>query len=82
MSNNWLTVPSIAESLGIDAGKVLGWLRSGELTGVNVAHRRDGRPRWRVSAEALEQFLQRRQSSPPAPPKSRRKRQAGVIEFY
>jgi excisionase family DNA binding protein len=64
-NESWLTPPQLAKQLGVSPEKVLTWIRSGELPGVNVAERLTGRPRWRISPEALEQFLKRRESSPP-----------------
>ena len=58
----WLTPPQLAKQLGVDAQKVLGWIRSGELRAVNVAERACLRPRWRISAEAIEEFLRRREA--------------------
>ena len=79
----WLTPPAIAEMLGIDAGKVLTWIRRGELSAVNLALTSTGRPRWRVDPKDLEKFLERRRTTPP-PPKARRRRRQdeGVVQFY
>ena len=60
----WLTPPQFAKRLGVQAQKVLGWIRSGELRAVNVADRTGRRPRWRISAEAAEEFLRRREAVP------------------
>ena len=62
---NWLTPPQIAERLAIGSDKVLTWIRNGELRAVNVAERISGRPRWRISESAFEEFLKSRESSPP-----------------
>jgi excisionase family DNA binding protein len=58
----WLTPPQLAKQLGVQAEKVLGWIRAGELRAVNVAERASRRPRWRISAEAFEEFLRRREA--------------------
>lgn len=60
----WLTPPQLAKQLGVQAEKVLGWIRSGELRAVNVADRACRRPRWRISAEAIEEFFRRREAVP------------------
>jgi excisionase family DNA binding protein len=60
----WLTPPQLAKQLGVQAEKVLGWIRSGELRAVNVADRASRRPRWRISAEAMEEFFRRREAVP------------------
>ncbi|MBC7853296.1 MAG: helix-turn-helix domain-containing protein [Pirellulaceae bacterium] len=71
MMLSFLTVPQVAESLGIDPGKVLAWIRKGELVAVNIAHDSGGRPRWRIREAALDAFLLRRQSQPPTPVRRR-----------
>ena len=78
----WMTPPEVAEYLGVDNGKVLTWIRAGELTAVNVATRRGSRPRWRIRVDELERFLCARRSE--AAPKSARRprRQDDVIAFY
>jgi hypothetical protein len=57
------TVPAVAELLGVDAGKVLGWIRRGELVGTNIADRAGRRPRWRIADAELQRFLRARQST-------------------
>ena len=64
----WLTPPQLAKRLSIDVSKVLTWIRNGELRAVNVAERVGGRPRWRISSTAIEEFIRRRESSPPPAP--------------
>lgn len=78
------TVKDIQAKYGVTEHTVLGWLRSGELRGVNVGRKPGAKkPRWRISSEALAQFELARESGGPAPAKARRKKQtAGVIEFY
>lgn len=72
MNITFHTVQEVANLLCVDDGKILGWIHSGQLIGINIAHDVGGRPRWRVSQAALDGFLLRRQSQPPAP--ARRKR--------
>jgi hypothetical protein len=52
--------------LQVDICKVEAWIRAGELRAFNVAARQAGRPRYRISPEALEEFELRRQIMPPA----------------
>ena len=83
----WLTPPEIAAALKVKPSKVCGWLDTGELKGVNVATRqgRGRRPRWRVSPEALAEFLANRSSAPRPALEHRvavRKRSEHVIEFF
>lgn len=72
MSRTYSTPPEVAKRYSVKPQKVLAWIRSGELVAVNVAERANGRPRWRVSEEALETF-ERRRSSRPEPTKTSRK---------
>ena len=81
MSTRYLTPPQVAEQLGVNASKILTWIRSGELTAINVAASLIGRPRWRISQADLAVFAQRRQAI--TPPKSRpRRKTVGVIQFF
>jgi Helix-turn-helix domain len=78
-----LTPGSIAELYGISLGKVLSWIRRGELRAVNVANRADGQPRFRIDPEDLRDFENRRACVPAKPaPRTRRKRQGGVTEYF
>ena len=43
------TPPQVAERLGVEPAKVIAWIRSGELAGVDVALRGSKRPRYRIS---------------------------------
>lgn len=72
--HTWITPAQVAEQFGVAVGKVLKWIQRGELAAVNVASTTAGRPRWRISPEALDGFLQRRQSKPPALPAPRVRR--------
>jgi excisionase family DNA binding protein len=79
----WLSPPQVAELLGIDDGKVVSWIRRGELVGVNVADRASGkRARWRVSQASLDEFLMRRQCAAPIKPIRRKRRRHDCIEFF
>jgi excisionase family DNA binding protein len=55
-----LTPPQIAKQLSVGHDKVMGWIRSGELAAFNAASNPNGQPRYRVSQEALDAFMQRR----------------------
>jgi excisionase family DNA binding protein len=79
-----LTPPAIAERLGVKPDKVLIWIRTGELVATNLATSTAGRPRFRISREALADFLHRREVLPPRRAKRRQKqkRPAGYVEYY
>jgi hypothetical protein len=83
MQVSWLTPPDIGKRLRVKAGKVLAWIRCGELVAVNLAERRGGRPRWRVSSAALDDFLAARSCRPAATPVRRRRKQpVEPIQFF
>jgi excisionase family DNA binding protein len=80
-STTWLTPPEIARELGIDVHKPLKWITSGELAAVNLAERPGARPRYKVSREALDRFLEVRTVQPPAPRQKRARRLADVPTY-
>lgn len=85
MSGAWLTPPQLARARGVKAAKVLTWIASGELEAVNHAGSAAGRPRWRISAEALQAFDRARSNRAAAPlsaPARRRAEAKGVIQFF
>lgn len=83
MSDRALTVAEVAERYSVDPHTVLLWIKRGELRAIDVSRNRGGKPRWRISAEALATFELCRTANPP-PPKARRRRQPAdeVISFY
>ena len=68
----YLTPTLIATRLRVSPEKVLGWIRKGELRAVNVSD--SHRPRYRVSPDDLEAFLEQREVQPRAPVERRRRR--------
>ena len=76
----WSTPPQAADVLQVDPDTVRGWIESGELVASNLASRSATRPRWRISREALEEFLAGREPRPPA--KKKRRSNARVIQFF
>lgn len=72
-----------AEKLGVTPRTVATWIALKELRAFNAARVRGERPRWRVTSEALDEFIASRSSAPAPTIKSRRKKSApDVIEFY
>jgi excisionase family DNA binding protein len=82
MSDRAITPPRLAEQLGVNVHRVLGWIARGELAAVNVG---DGvRPRYRILPQAVEAFLAAR-SAKPAPKARRRqkeKRASGFVNYF
>lgn len=66
------SVKDVCEHYGVGEHTVLRWIHEGELKAVNVGRRLGGKPKWRITAEALEAFENLRTPTPP-PSKSRRK---------
>lgn len=82
MTRFW-TVKEIAEALGTDQKKIGDFIAKGDLVAYNIARNAQGaRPRWRILQSEFERFLAARQSTPPAPPATRRKRKSDVVAFY
>lgn len=83
MSSSTHTVRDISERFGVSEHTVLSWINSGELRAINVGRKADARkPRWRITAAALEAFEAMRTATPPPPRTKRRKRLGDVIQFY
>lgn len=76
----YLTPPEIAKLLRVSQDKILGWIRRAELRAINVSNR--SRPRYRVSRESLEAFLNARAVHPPPPPVRRQRQppEGGLID--
>lgn len=81
MVSAFLTPPEAAKLLRVDPHKVVAWIRAGELRASNVATKRGGRPRWRISETDLEAFLASRVPDPPLPRAPRRGRRAEPSDF-
>ena len=80
-SRRYLTPAQVAEQLGVKAERVIRWIRSGHLRGVNLG---DGlkRPRFKVAPCDLESFLITRAVRAPVKPARRRRADPGVTEFF
>jgi transposase len=82
LSRTKLTPPMIAHRFGVSTDKIIAWIRSGELRGVNIATKANGRPRYVVDEADLAVFEQRRTAQPLSATPRRRKTATGVIEFF
>ena len=47
----------VARDLGVNQSKIIAWLKSGELRGIDVSLHRGRKPRWRIAQETLDAFL-------------------------
>lgn len=79
----YMTPPEIAKLLRVSPDKILGWIRSGRLKAVNLGNGYC-RPRYRVSRESLETFLNLRAVQPPPPHIPRRRKHVSdeIIQFF
>lgn len=75
------SIREIRERYGVGEHTVLAWVRRGELRAIDVSRKPGGRPKWRITQEALDAFEAHRTPTPP-PSRAKRRRPAGVIEYY
>jgi hypothetical protein len=72
--------------LRIKADRVITLIRAGEIKASNLATRLSGRPRFRIAAADLQDFLERRAAASVATPRPRRRkrieRPAGWISYF
>ena len=80
----YYTPPEIARRFRCDVKKVLRWLATGELAGINLATNLKGRPRWRIHTDALTAFERSRCAIPKPESPRRRTRRAPtkVTQFF
>ena len=71
----------VAKSYGASVDKVVGWIRSGRLTAINIGNG-GVKPRWRIRESDLAEFEQSRLSQAPAKPARRRRKPEGVTEYF
>jgi hypothetical protein len=85
ISRQKLSPPQISKAWGVSIGKVLGWIRSGELHAINAARKAGGKPRYLVDVDDLEAFERARAAVPDAKPAHTRRTSAGssrVTEYF
>ncbi|MCI0641437.1 MAG: helix-turn-helix domain-containing protein [Gemmataceae bacterium] len=76
-----LSVREAARFVRVSAGKVLAWIRGGDLKASDVG--RPGRPQFRIRPGDLDDFLAGRSAAKPkAKPRRRRARPPGWVDFY
>jgi transposase len=76
------SVRDLCDRYGVGEHTILAWIRRGDISAIDVSRKQGGRPRWRITQEALQAFEALRTPTPLPPRARRRKRPAGVIEFY
>jgi hypothetical protein len=75
------TVADLCRRWRVGADKIYGFLRRGELVGINVASNLAGRAQYRITAESVRQFEARRSTAPHPKPATRKKRTSYVDYF-
>ena len=75
------TVADLAARYRVGEDKVRAWIKAGELKALNTSSTLCARPRYVVTADALEAFERRRSVTPPPKTKTRR-RKAEFVDYY
>lgn len=73
-------IRDIRERFGVGEGTVLAWIRNKELKAVNVSRTTGGRPKWRITQAALDEFEILRGTV--AAPKPHRRRRSTAGDLY
>jgi hypothetical protein len=83
MPGSSFTVQDLATRYAVTPHTVLHWIKNGDLKALNVGRRLGaGKPRWRVTPEAIQEFEKVRTPTPSLARARRRKREVDVIQFY
>jgi hypothetical protein len=78
-----LRVKEVASILRINASQVCALIATGQLRAFDVSAKPGkGKPRWRITPAALQDFRESRTTKPPSPPTRRRRRAAGDEDFF
>lgn len=75
------SVADLCRRWKVGADKIRGFLRRGELVGINLATNLSGKPQFRITAESVYQFEQRRSTAPP-PKQPKRKKRTAIVVFF
>lgn len=76
-------IKDLCERYGVGEHTVLNWIHRGELTAINVGRNAGGKPKWRVTPEAVAAFELRRSPERKTEPRTRRRRRpVEVIDRY
>jgi len=77
-----LTPPQIAQLWGVGTGKVVAWIRQGELRAIDASSARGGRPRYLVDVADLAEFEERRSVVPKAPSRPQTRKESSSVSFF
>ncbi len=70
-NERYQTPPQCARLLGVTVGKVLIWIRAGQLKAVNLSS--GDRPRWKIHPDDLQRFLDSKSNQANVEPKRTRR---------
>jgi hypothetical protein len=76
------SVADLCRRWKIGAEKIRGFLRRGELVGINVATNLSARPQWRITRQSVDLFERRRSSAPVPRQRRKERRQPQEIDYY
>jgi hypothetical protein len=80
--SRYFSPADVADRYGCDIHKILAWLRSGELRGIDVSARRGTKPRWRIDPADLAAFEASRACAKAPEPTKRRRKLENVTEYF
>jgi helix-turn-helix protein len=76
------TPREVARVLRVSPDRVRLWIKQGELSAINTATARCGKPRFVILPHHLAEFEASRRADAPAKPAPRRRRSPAGIDFY
>jgi hypothetical protein len=77
---SYLTTAKIAERYSTTQRQICSWIAAG-LPAVNISVR-PGKPRWRVSPDDLQQWLEAKSAPVPVPTRRRRRKLPQVTAYF
>jgi hypothetical protein len=76
------TVADLAARYRVGPDKIRFWIKCGELTAINTSSALCARPRYIVTADALEKFERSRSVTPPPKQRRRRRSKQEIVDYY
>ncbi len=77
-----LRVREVAARLQVDDHRVIAWIKSGRLLGMDVSEGRGRKARWRITPEALAEFEAARTLVPPTKATRRRSKSGWTFQYF
>ena len=77
----YMTPPELAELWGCKSATVIAMIRRGDLRAINMAADPSGRPRWKITRQAVRDF-ERARTTTPLPKRSKQRNPKNVKEFF